>query len=269
MTRSEKGPTKGTPARTGGSTDKQAAAAALADECVENIQNLMVRTGAVESWEKCWEQVDEWAGKAETIVSSYVVGLWQILANKSEMKIPLDEEWPRFELLLKRLFARMRKICDEAGKHIADNLPVSRFASARQPLSAKYLPGPEQVEYKIQRLLRKHRLKILRPKDEFSRDFDSWWANYVKPIAESKPRRGRKQDPADMERYQAIARIAHRYDYRDGWKRHTTELAKELDQARISVSPALKKDGLNWPEAEKIDRERFIDTVEYALEQAG
>jgi hypothetical protein len=265
MTRQTNGPTQRTPAQPSGSTDKQAAAAALADECVgkmryviEDAQNLMPAVGAVEAWRR----VDEWAGKAEAIVTSYLVGLWQIFANKSEMESRQKEEWPRFEILLRKLFVRMRQICIGAGERIADRLPLFRFPSG------KILRGPEQVEYEIQRRLRKHRLKILRARDEPFQDLDRWRANYVEANVVAESRSTKRGPDANDKRHKAIAKAVRSFG--DDWRKpeNLEKIAKELDREGILVPKTWRQwrvPIVSWNRAVQQRRDLVIKAIDYSL----
>jgi hypothetical protein len=285
MTLKQKGPVDNTPARPGGSIDKQAAAARLGDEHIEKLrcvvkdaQNFMLSVDGVGdaasgAWRTCWERVDEWAGKAETIVTSYVVGLWRIFANRFEMNTPLDQEWPRFELPLNRLFARMREICDETGEHIADRLPLFRLVSARQPLSAKYRRGPEQVKYEIQQRLSERWRKILRPKVEFSRDFDGWMAYYVKAkvLAESPTtKRGPK---ADVNRHKDIYKIVETFGR--AWRAAENEKKikelldhKFLDNPHLAPPKPREKSETPAKSWQEVSHESFINAIRYSVKRA-
>jgi hypothetical protein len=274
MTPQGKRPDERTPARLGWSTDKQAAAARLADEYIEKMrgivndaQNFKPAVG-VEAWRTCWERTDEFAANAETIVTSYVVGLWQIFANKSEMERRHKEEWPRFEILLRKLFVRMRQTCIEAGERITDRLPVFRLPSG------EILRGPEQVEYEIQRRLREHRLKILRARDEPFRDFDRWRANYVDAAdyidadAGAESRSTLRGPTADDKRHKTIAEAVRPFG--DEWRKpkNLERIAKALEREHIRVPKRWQERKvpiISWNRAVKQHPDLVIKVIEYSL----
>ena len=278
MTRVPKGPSENTPARPGGSIEQQSALVALSDECEEQLRRIADDAENFETppfasvldyrgspqWRICRTRIGEWSRSAAKSERTYAEGVRQILYDKSAMEKQVKENWPVFDVHIRRLFRAFRKIYDSAGD--SPTLPMQR-------IGRRTIDGRHGLEVDIQNRLERHRDEILRARKAPLAGFYDWRAKQravsvretKTPESQSRKRRG----PSVPEgRHEKIAQIASGVR---NWRKNLDTLAVELK--KNSVDPPKnwakwKVPCRSWTRGASRRPDLFVKAIEYSIEMA-
>ena len=170
-----------TPARVSGSTNKQAAGAALADKCVKHLDRLADEAKNFEvpsfqsvydyrsspAWRTCCERIEEWVRKAADSEKTYGERLRDLLCDKSAMEKQAKKNRPAFNFQIHRLFRAIRKIYRTARN--SPTMPTQR-------MTCRIIGGRDGLEHDIERRIARHRSQILRARKAPFEEFYVWRA---------------------------------------------------------------------------------------------